>query len=1305
ALASRAKLPERAVAVGTDRAELCEALAALGKGSPDPRLVRGRAKGGRLAFLFPGQGAEWPGMARQLLDESPRFAEQIGACIDALEPHLDFSLEDVLRGVEGAPSLDRIDVVQPATFATMVSLAKLWRDHGVCPEAFVGHSQGETAAAHLAGALSLEDAALIAARRSQAFVALAGKGKMGAVALPAEQVSERISSWGDRLALAVINGPASSVVSGEPEAVRELLAECEAEGIRTRELPSECATHWHQVEEIRERLLSDFAPIEPRSAKMPFYSTRTAGPLAGEELGPEYWYGSVRETVRFEATVQAMIADGFGAFVEASPHPTLTMAVQEVADGAPGGPAEVAAIGSLRRREGGIRRFVTALGEAQAVGVDVEWSGLLGERPAQRIAIPSYPFQRRRFWFEPEARSGDVGAFGMDATGHELLAGVASLPDERGWLLTGRLSLPSHPWLADHRVHGVALLPGTAFVEMALRAAAEAGASTIEELVIEVPLPIPEEEEVQVQVAVGPLEGDGARSLTIHSRQKGDEDPAVEWTANASGVLGNGQAEPLPLGDPDGTWPPAGAVPIDPTALYDRAAALGIDYGPAFQGVTAAWRAGESLFAEVALDRGTGVDGRRSGVHPALLDAALHPALSDSVEDAEGPRAPFRWRGVTLHRDGATRLRVELTPSGPDSLSLEIADAAGGPVASVESLSVRSLPAAQLTGAAQGVSLLAVDWVETSPSAARGGEIEVHRELATLVGDEPAPEVVAFDLLRDEELAPPSAAQAIAAEALAVVQAALSERRLADTRVAFLVHHGAVASAGDCPDPAAAAAWGLIRAAQAEHPGRFVLVDTDGSAEPEAVLAFALAGAEEPIVALREGTLLVPRLRRESGNLDEAPDLDPERTVLITGGTGALGRLFALHLAREHGARHLVLASRSGPDAPAAAELLGELSELGAEVRIAACDVGDHEQLEALLASLPAAHPLGVVVHSAGTLGDGVIESLDPERLAIPLQPKADAAWYLHELTRDLDLTEFILFSSAAASFGNPGQGAYAAANAFLDALAAQRAAEGLAACSIAWGPWERESEMTQGVGSIDRTRASRRGVRLIADAEGVDLFERSRGRTFAIASPLEIPALRALGRRGELQPLFEAVAGIRANRTAPSADTLQSRLGSLPEAERREAAVELVGEHVAAILGYRSAAEVDPTAPFKDLGFDSLGAVELRNRLGAASGMRLPATMVFDHPTVQAVAGFLLEQAFGSKETADVERELEEMAKTLAALAPVERARALSHLQSRLAGTAGAIGTSKEAPAEVDLDAASDAEILDLIDSELSPP
>ena len=1183
-LAHRPLLEDRAVVVGRGEG-LVEGLRALAEGRPGLGLVRGEGSvhdAGRLVFVFPGHGSQWAGMAQELLACSPVFAEHVHACAEALAPHLDWSVLDVLRGVPGAPSLERIDVVQPVLFAMMVSLAELWRACGVHPAVVVGHSQGELAAAHVAGGLSLPDAARVVAVRSKMLAGLTGGGRMASVALGWEALAERLARWDGRIVLAAANGPSSSVVSGEPTAMDELLAACAAEDVRAREiLGAVSAGHSPQMEALREPLLQACATVAPCAGDVPFHSTVTGGPLDTAALDAGYWYRNAREPVQFEQTVRALLESGRCTFVEVSPHPVLSFAVQEGVDAVGEDGRGDGVVATLRRGESTPERFAVSLAEVWVRGVDVDWPALFRGAAAARVRLPTYPFQRERYWIDSSAGgTGNAAAAGQDSAEHPLLGAAVALADERGLLFTARLSLQTHPWLADHAAAGVALFPGTAFLELALHAGARAGCPQVQELLLQAPLLLSPEGGVQVQLLVGAPDESGRRSLAFFSRPEGSPEEELSeregWTLHAEGVLA--PAEPAAAdgafsaqtgvlaggapaaadeahsgqlgvvgpvsstqpGEPAGaTWPPAGAEAVDIETLYDRAAAAGLEYGPAFQGLRAAWRLGEEVLAEVALSAEQQAEAETFGVHPALLDAALHalgvPLLDGGVPPGEGASEeawlPFSWSGVELHAVGAGSLRVRLAPAGDGPVSLAgtvsvaVSDSTGAPVATVRSLAMRPIALRQLAGARAGhhQTLFLQEWVALpggapGPSRLRAGvlgeddgslagalraagvDVQAHVDLQALgtaldAGAE-APAVVLVECSSDARdsvggaqgsagggqgssdglhgsAAGVAAAHAVLARTLELLQAWLADERLASSRLVLLTR-GAVAAGleEDVPNLEVAPVWGLVRSAQSENPGRCTLVDLDGEAASWGALPGALA-REEPQLAVREGEVLVPRLVRVAraeppvregssaggsdftgSGLDSTgsgsdsmgsgsdstgsgsdstgppaggpPQLDPQGTVLITGGTGGLGALVARHLV-EQGVRSVLLASRRGAQAEGALELQAELEALGADVVLAACDVADRSQLQALLESVPAERPLRGVVHAAVVLDDGVLDSLTPERLDRALAGKADAAWHLHELTAHLELSTFVLFSSVAGVFGNPGQGSYAA--------------------------------------------------------------------------------------------------------------------------------------------------------------------------------------------------------------------------------------------------------------------------------------
>ncbi|MFF1926402.1 SDR family NAD(P)-dependent oxidoreductase, partial [Streptomyces sp. NPDC058221] len=1172
--------------------------------------------------------------------------------------YVDWSLEDVLWGREGAASLDRVDVVQPVLFSVMVSLAALWRSVGVRPSAVIGHSQGEIAAAYVAGALSLDDAARVVALRSRAIVALAGQGGMVSLPLPAEDARTLVARWEDRIGIAAVNGPSATVVSGDVAALDELLAVCQAEDVRARRVPVDYASHGAHVEAIRDDVLRLLAPITPLTPEVPFYSTLIGGPLpTTQELDADYWYRNLRHTVRFEEAVRALAARGETLFIESSPHPVLTLAVQETLDGADL-PAAGVAVGSLRRSKGDLHRFLLSLAEAHVHGAAIDWREAfagMGVTTASTSAspadLPTYAFQRQRYWLESPAPGGDAGQLGLESAEHPLLSAEVALADGGAVAFTGRLSTRTHPWLADHAVRGTVLLPGTAFVELALHAGARQGLPHLAELTLQSPLVLTGEEGVQIQVLLGADQGTGRRTLTVHSRPPGPEQP---WTCHAAGVLTDEEpAAPLPDLAP---WPPAGAHRIDIADLYGRVERQGYEYGPLFQGVRSVWRRGDDLYTEIRLAEELTADADAFGLHPALLDSMLHP-LVDRPADAEPepPRLPFAWAGVHLHATGATTLRVRLSPAGRDTSALTAFDPAGAPVLTVDSLVLRPVVGelAHHTPNRSLESLHGLEW--TAVTAEPGPES----------GDAPAQWIPIGAATTAESTGEaggdlpggvPQQVHALVGRALDLVQETITVAEPGSaTGPLVLVTRGAVAAAEgeDVTDLAAAAVWGLIRTAQSEHPGRFVLLDVPGAGTgedngtDEAVRAAIRTG--EPQLALRGGELLAPRLNRATISpaaptiADASAELAPERTsptdpdtdgtVLITGATGTLGRLLARHLVTAHGVRRLLLVSRRGPEADGAAAFDAELAALGAAVTTAACDIADHDALAALIDAVPPQHPLTAVVHTAGVLDDATVESLTQESLDTVLRPKVDGAWNLHTLTRDLDrpLTSFVLFSSIVGTLGNAGQANYAAANTFLDGLAHHRHAQGLAGTSLAWGLWDQSSGMTGHLDRADLSRMSRSGVTALPSALGMELFDKasSLGTPFLAPAALDLPALREQAAAGTLPPVLRTLVRRPVRRAAGSASdtSLAKRLAALPEGDRHEALLDLVHAQVGTVLGHTTSQTLDAQRAFKELGFDSLTAVELRNRLGAAAGLQLPTTLVFDHPTPLALVRYLEER------------------------------------------------------------------------------
>ncbi|MEV0375119.1 type I polyketide synthase, partial [Streptomyces sp. NPDC050636] len=1251
------------------------ALTALAAGEADPALATGTAHTGQDAVLFSGQGAQRIGMGRELYGRHPAFAEAFDAVCAGLDELLDRPLRDVVWG-DDAELLNQTAYAQAGLFAIEVALFRLVESWGVRPRYVAGHSVGEIAAAHVAGVFSLADACALVAARGRLMQALPAGGAMAAIRATEDEVRPHLT---DDLAIAAVNGPSATVISGAEAAVLAVAAHFEAEGRKTARLRVSHAFH----SPLMDPMLAEFRAVAERLAygepELAVVSNVTGGLATRDQLRtPEYWVTHVRAAVRFADGIHALHAEGVTRFLELGPDGTLSaMARESLPDGDSAGqsaPGEIVLVPALRKGRPEQTTLLAALAQLHVCGAEIDWTAYPARTDARAIDLPTYAFQHQRFWPTPDhTRAGDIGAVGLEAAGHPLLSAAVELPDGDGVLFTTRLSLASHPWLAGHVVMGSVLLPGTAFVELAIRATDEVGCDRVDELTLAAPLVLPEHDGVHLQLRVGPADESGRRTLSARSRPEGDGDRP--WTQHATGILATGQQTAGTDHDfSAGSWPPADAEPVDLTDLYPRLADRGFDYGPHFQGLRAAWRRGDEVFAEVALPAEAEADAPAYGLHPALLDAALHVVTFNGIDQGV---VPFSWEGVSLHASGASAIRVKVARHSGDTVSVDVADTTGEPVASIGTLVLRGVSADRLEGGASPVgrdALFRLQWnpvrlppAGSAPSVAAIGSLDPaisirltdpadrFTDLAALAGAGRVPDAVLVPVTPGSGDVVESA-HTTAAQALELAQAWLADDRFAASRLVF-VTRGAVSGA----DLAGAAVWGLVRSAQSEHPDRFGLVELTpeapdtgtaetaettettgstgtteitGTAEATdaeaAVLPRALALAlDEPQLLVRGGEVLAARLARAQAQ--RAIAWDTEGTVLITGGTGGLGRVLARHLAAEHGVRNLLLVSRRGPAAEGVEELVAELRESGAEATVEACDVTD----PAAVADLVARHPLSAVVHTAGVLDDGVIGSLTPERLAAVLRPKVDAAWNLHEATKGLDLDAFVVFSSVAGTIGSPGQANYAAGNTFLDALAHHRRAAGLPATSLAWGPWSQDGGMTGTLSDADLQRIARQGMPELTPAQGTALFDAALAADDAHLLPVRFD-LAALREQGEVHPLLRGLIRTRARRSAVGGSAavagLVGRLSGLDTLERHEVLLDLVRAQIAVVLGHASPETIDPTRVFQDLGFDSLTAVELRNRLNNATGLRLSATAVFDYPTADALVGFLLDELFGAE-------------------------------------------------------------------------
>ncbi len=1564
------------------RGELLAALQALALDRPHPGLTRHHYRPhlvGKTVFVFPGQGAQYPGMGIELYQHHRGFAAALDACDQALRPYTGWSVREVIAQEPGAPALDRVDVVQPVLFAVMVSLAEMLSGYGITPDAVIGHSQGEIAAAHIAGALTLTEAAKIVAVRAQTLAALSGTGAMASVLLPVEDLRPRLQPWGTALSIAAINGPTHSIISGDTTAIEQFSAACQRDGIQIRPLAVDYASHCAHVDTLREHLLGELADLHPHPAQIPLYSTvhsqLSAHPLDTTTMDADYWYANLREPVRFHDSVVELLAGGEQVFVELSPHPVLAPAITDTLAAA-GGRANSVVITTMHRDRSDLASVAAALGRLHLHGHSPSWRRLYPH--AHPVALPTYPFEHRRYWLTPAA-AGDVSAAGLGRAEHPLLGAVTELADQDQMVLTGRVSPALQDWLAGHTVAGSVVFPGTGFLEIVLHAGEYARCPVIDELVLHTPLVLSEHAPTDMQILVQPVDPGGRRGFSVHARTSADQGTAG-WVLHASGTLSPdqpGAAADLPAAAP--------LSEVDQDSFYARLATHGLGYRGPFRGVAGIGQDPtdpDVVWAHVGLPADTDTSGY--GIHPALLDAALHPLAAMFSDDAEPDtlRLPFVFTGVSLHATGATALQIRLARTGTETFRLDAVDPAGAPVITIEAVTLRALPdTLDLTsppGAGTRDSLFQLDWVPlpenmypaSADAAAAAAAWAVctehpdhlpaalhtsarHSDLATL---SPCPPLVIWPLpdpAGDGDGEGVARVHTLTAHALTQLQRWLARPDTLDTHLVVVTRHGVSTSSYDrAPELAQAAVWALIHTTQNEHPGRISALDIDTTSDHTLLNVLAAAadpgrrGALEPQLALRQGVVHIPRLTgtraltppptphwelastgtgdlatlalapSDSGAaalgpgqirvriraaglnfrdvvvalgviadeglgaeaagivIDTAPDVtslrpgdavmglfphnafattaiaeesmvvpiptgwsfaaaasvpvafltayialveigglsagqrvlihagaggvgqaaiqiaahlgaqvyatahphkhpvlrglgvaeqriassrsldfaaafhqasggagmdvvlnslsgdfidtslqllapggrfleigktdirsaaeitathpgvayhvydlggeppeqlqrvwtvllewfttgalqplpttsygltqaiqafrdmsqarhtgkivltpprvfDPDATVLITGGTGMLGGVFAEHLITRYGVRHLLLVSRRGPTAPGATDLAHRLTALGAQVTLTAADTADPTQLGAVLQSIPTAHRLTAVVHTAGVLDDAVVTELTGQQLHTVLTAKADTAWHLHHLTADTDLAAFVLFSSAAAILGNPGQANYAAANAVLDALAQHRHRHHLPATSLAWGYWHTPSAMTAHLQAADQARLTATGMTPISTDHGRALFDTAltHHQPCLIPAPLNTATLTRQARQATLPVILSALTTTRPRAATAGPDTLTAQLATQTIEQRLATLTALVTHTTAAVLAHPDPGALDPDRPFKDLGIDSLSALELRNTLSTQTGLTLPATLVFDHPTPTAIATHL---------------------------------------------------------------------------------
>ncbi|MFD6272530.1 type I polyketide synthase [Nocardia asteroides] len=1563
---TRSALAYRAVVTGDGTAELLARLddfAAETASGPLGVAVGKVRHGPGPVFVFPGQGTQWVGMADRLLTDSPVFARAMGRCAEALRPHVSFDVMGVLRG-ERSAQVDRAEVIQPLLFAMYVSLAELWRSLGITPAAVIGHSQGEIAAAHVAGALTLDQAARVVALRSAALREVERRGAMAALVAPAERARELSCRWSDRLEVAVINGPSTTVVAGDAGAMTEFLRHCETAGVESRVLPVDYASHSAHMEVLRDRVHADLSGIASHAATVPIISSTTGEIVDPTSLDAAYWFENLRRTVHFDKSVRCALTAGYRQFVEVSPHPVLTGAIAEIAAAVD---IDAGVTGTLHRGRGSGADFLAAVADAHAHGAEVNWAALYPG--AHEVDLPTYALQRRTYWLPATTPPRNPQAGSFDIADHPLITATTDLADG-SVVCAGRLDLTEHAWLADHTVFDRVIVPATVTVEILTWCATRVGADRVRGLVLSSPLPL-SDTAVDIQVLCGPAGRDGARRVTLHSRDRGDTGP---WRCHGEATTATGPDD-AEIVLPERDWPPHGSRRVSVDRCYDALRDRGYDYGTAFRNLTAAWRADDTLYVEVRQRQRASTED--FAVHPALVDSILHALLLSGSE--HGTALPYAIGSARILPRKADELRATIRPAGQDGYHVRVTDPAGNLVADFADLhlrpvTTRGLRSVLATGARQAFRLRwrPVDvgtgaegdgarWAVVGPSSDLPGA-DAHPVADALSralrNGRGVPEVVLLDLrssTRHGELPSEAALLDQLSRLLVDAQKLLSDDLLQESLIVCVTRRAHSTSVAERElDAVAAACAAMMRSAQTENPGRLRLIDVGTGPVDHRSLIDAIAAAH-PQLALRDGRLFVPRLVPAADDLlrppaveqpwrlvpgtdktldsvtaAPAPDvtqplepdqvrirvlatgvnfrdplvalgmldetalgfevagdvvevgegvddvalgarvaavvlhagarpggygpvvvvdrravltvpthwshaqaagvpivfltayhalvelaevkpgtrvlihsaaggvgmaaiqiatmlgaeiyatashskreivaamgipreriadsrtlgfehhvaevtgatgvdvvlgslagaavdaslrllrpggiylemgrtdlrdpatatrgypeitydhltiaelpmsrvgtilgrlrtlfadrvlgplpvqtwnvgharevlrhlsqghstgklvltqptaLAPDETVLITGGTGSLGRVLARHLVTAHGCRHLVLLGRRGDQSAEVRKWAAELRETGAEVTLVACDVADRAALSSVISGIGPGHPLGAVVHAAGVLDDGLFTDLTVDRLQRVLSSKAIGARHLHELTAHLHLRAFVLFSSIANVVGTAGQANYAAANAFLDALAHHRHGLGLPATSIAWGLWQQSSALTSNLDDLDRARLARHGIAPLDTASALAIFD--------TALELDEPLLAAtaLAPADPGTPSAAMVSELTRPATPTPADgdsgsgvhdSLRRELLRMSSAERVKALTAFIRTHAALVLGHRDPDAVATDRTFRDAGFDSLSNVELRTRLTSAIGVRLTVADILAHPTPTRLAVYL---------------------------------------------------------------------------------
>jgi amino acid adenylation domain-containing protein len=1270
----RNHLSRRVAVIARSNAELAERLEDFLRGTDHPDTIVGGntvPEDSRLVLVFSGQGSQWPGMGRRLAVEEPAFGAALERCDAALRPHLTWSVQEELAAVGESARLDDIEVVQPVLFALQVALAALWRSFGVEPDAVVGHSMGEVAAAHVAGALSLEDAARIITARSRLLAQLSGHGGMAVVGLSLPETASFIATVDGGLWIAATNGPSSTVVAGGTAELTRLIEKLEGQGIFCRLAKVGVAAHGAQAMPLAEELRRCLEGLEPPSATLPFISSVTGGDATGMLLDGDYWARNLTEPVNFAGAVGHLLHSGYRTFIEVSPHPVLQSSIQQ-------GMMQFAydglALPSLRSGEDGRTSLLRSLAALHVSGRDIAWRGL--SRHRRFVSLPTYPWQRERFWIQAPAKPGRPRTSGSEAgrgQSHPLLGEPVALAHQPGaYLWQPALDAGREALLRDHRVNGEIVVPAAAYLEMALSAAAEAGIADthlLRDLSFTRAMTLGESQRRTLQVTLFPAEH-GSLSFAVYSRPAGE--PPGDWTLHAQATFVTADAE-------TDSWSPVSAPPstlqeqfpeqIPPEELYRSLRSRGLEYGPGMRSIVEIRRSGSGALGRIVLPDSLRAASKHYRIHPALLDGALQAVAAIGVLPGEPEAAdtfvPIGCRSVALRGSGAERLwsRVVLksgsgTGAGEIECDVELLDESGMILGQLDGFRLARISRSRspIPPLPRDIWLYGVDWIpvlwpapqnEEGPAGGARGRwivvgddsglaLDLKRQFEARgdncriiapdqpLGGEPSPVRGVIYLASPSGDDPTTQCNGLAGlvRSLTAASAPLSTFRL------WVVTQGAQSvRPGDAVSVGLAPLWGLGKTIAFELPVlRCTLVDLDPSlpslSASELLLRELSCADLEDQVALRGNERLVARLLPQaleaslpSCHLGGSPLVGPDGTYLITGGLGGLGLTVAQWMI-EQGARHLVLVGRNSPS-PAVASALATMRHSGAKVVVLAADVARAVDVTGIFDHIrETMPPLHGVVHAAGVLANRPVTDIDAESLARVMAPKVAGAWNLHLASRGEALDFFVLFSSAVSVLGSPGQGSYAAANSYLDALAHHRHTEGLPAISINWGPWSEVGLVSGGNFIGSRGNPGDRGVKGIDPESGVLVLGRammSRLPQLTVL-PFDLRSLLDLYPAAARIPLFAEVGG---------RETHVARLYARPSLRQDYLAPRTTVERKLAEL-WRQTLRINRVGvrdSFFELGGDSVLAAQIITSAHRTFGVGIDLREAFQSFTIESLA------------------------------------------------------------------------------------